>query len=212
MSTDRPTTSRPSRDAFWSLILTELRSNVMFLDPQFYDFDISSASDALSSFNIERERLISQLDDALELSTGRLSAVSSAASVNLHQVAADFAESYARRFGSESGRAISVLVDHKLPHIRTNPAQLLRLLDTLVRSAQRSTVTRKVELRLRESGTTKLLSTDCQLVLRCTGITLPITVSEAQRLLFDCTTELSFRAVRSAREAVEKIQSALSPE
>ncbi len=169
--------------SLWRTVLSQLRTNAFFLGPLMYDSDLSVTPGIEKSMLAEREYLLSQLDDALEISRAAEPIANEMREFSVGRLAEDFAEGYARRFGPGPSSLISMHVDPELPILRGSPNSIMRVVDALVRSAQRPPLNRKVEITLRASRNSTPYSSSCQLVIAARGAVSSAEVYQAQEAI-----------------------------
>lgn len=174
---DTPIVTNPN--ALWAFILNELRSSAYVLGPSFQEISELSMPRLGSerSPKVEYEQMLTLLDDAIELCRQVRPDLMEKRSLNFSQVAEDFSEAYARRFGSDMARSITLCVDPALPSVKGSPHQMVRILDCLVRAAQPNGQKHAVHFVIRANKKSNSVTDNCEVVLRCKGI--PLTVSQS---------------------------------
>ncbi len=191
------------RDLFWRSILEGIRSTHQLFSPVVSNLCKSPTCVGDRSALVQYEYLLSQIDDSLELAQPISDIRGTLSETNLSQVAEDFGEAYARRFSHAAAERVAVCVDSNLPRVKAHPETIYRILDCLVRSAQRGEVSNQADYK---QVVLEMRSVDadpgyCRMILVCRGV---IAAAQAINLGQDVKAfRHGFNAEASARYGIE---------
>lgn len=126
-------------DALWTVVLSQLKTQALLLAPQLHD-RASGRPDTNAeglTYHEQFESFLSRIEDSYDLTCQLLQKKTDLRAMSVAQIAEDVSENCSRRFGGRKGRPALVLVEESLPVVKSYPQIMMRIVDCLVRGAQR---------------------------------------------------------------------------
>ncbi len=175
-------------DPLWAVIMAQLKTQALELISVWEEL----SGEESTAHGYQVEQLLSQIEDSLELTRFLPEDRFPLSAVNLAQVAEDFGETFARRFGPRAASTISLLVDPKLPVARTHPFLIMRVLDCLARSIGRVGAKQPTPITLTYGEPTNAWpfargsatkDNRFKLIIRCTDVSFAVNTDRIQETL-----------------------------
>ncbi len=157
-------------DPLWMVALTQLRTQALCLSPYFQNVTKKDQIDCDALIGYQKyESFLSQLEDCNDLTNILFLKKSSRRSTRLAQVAEDIGENFGRRFGATAGKKVMLLVDDKMPSVKSYPPTIMRIIDCLVRAGQRLGADKGAVLRIEEKRKGRNSADMVTLSITCMG-------------------------------------------
>lgn len=155
-------------DPLWTAVLSQLKTQALCLAPLFQDLNFNEEDSLEGRSGYQQfQSFLSQVEDSYDLTRMLFLSPGHLRSVSFSQIAEDVSENFARRFGALAASKVLILLEEDLPQTNSYPLLLMRILDGVVRAAQRVSSERGAHIAIRQtegSETAKsgfYLSVDC---------------------------------------------------
>lgn len=173
-----------TQDAKLCKMLSELKSVALRIEGTFHS--CSTANDFHKPYLMQYNNFCCQIEDALEVFEQYNFSDNPLQTVNPSNVAKDFAEGFANRYGELFASRISLLVSNELPIVRANPGKLIRFIDCIARSSFIHRPESNVKIFMSLSNASKNLSTNDEKVeinISFSNIGLAVDANRAHQLI-----------------------------
>ncbi len=148
----------------WSDIFARLKEAAYKVEPAIERFALDPKGNALFS---DYNDFLSKVDDAVELATPFARLTGERFAINISNVAQDFAESYAYRYGAKASADITILTHHHLPIVVSYPKQIMLLMAGLVRSLRSSSPSAAISVSMQPLAKPTASADDSVVVISC---------------------------------------------